>query len=214
MSNYFTNIGRAITSLGAVIFVMLMVVCAMVFFSHTLFTQALPTSMAAWEKMASAWFMAFGWELTVLVTTCNVRHLNDRIPALMAVCSGIILLYFVEAFDWQQTALIITQRWFVSILIASVNYIYADLFYKKWMEFNQSNELPLKLNELQSEVNELRSRLNESESSVVEFRSLKAFKAKIEKELTCEHCQTPFQRFGSLHAHKGHCPKNPKNILN
>ncbi len=212
MNNHFTNIGRAITSLGAVIFVMLMVVCAMVFFSHTLFTQALPSSMAPWEKMAAAWFMAFGWELTVLVTTCNVRHLNERIPALMAVCSGIILLYFVEAFDWQQSFLIISQRWFVSILIASVNYIYADLFYKKWMEFNQNNDLPTKLNEVESELNELRSQLNESKSALVEVRSLKAFKAKIEKELTCKHCNSPFETYGSLHAHKGHCSKNPKNI--
>ena len=207
-----SNLGRAITSLGAVIFVMLMEVCAMVFFSHTLFTQALPSSMAPWEKMASAWFMAFGWELTVLVTTCNVKHLDSRIPAIMAICSGVILLYFVEAFDLSQTFLIISQRWFVGILFASVNYIYADLFYKKWNEFNQNISLPGRVDELQSEVNQLRSTLVEAQSGMNELRSLKAFRAKVEKDLTCKHCNTPFETFGSLHAHKGHCVKNPKNL--
>lgn len=206
------TIGRAITSLGAVIFVMLMVVCAMVFFSHTLFTQALPASMALWEKYTAAWFMAFGWELTVLVTTCNVKHLDGRIPAIMAVCSGIILLYFVEAFDWRQSFLIISQRWFVSVLIASVNYIYADLFYKKWSEFNQSVSLPGQVDELQSQLNEVRSQFNEAQSSLVELRSLRNQVSKIRKQLTCPHCQTEFEEFGSLHAHKGHCLKNPRNL--
>jgi hypothetical protein len=211
MKNHFENIGRAITSLGAVIFVMLMVVCAMVFFSHTLFTEALPASMAPWEKMAAAWFMAFGWELTVLVTTCNVKHLNRNIPLVMAVCSGVILLYFVEAFDLSQTFLIVSQRWFVSVLIASVNYIYADLFYKKWQEYNQVNELPVRLNELQSRVNELQSALDESQSGINELRSLRAFRAKIVKDLTCPHCKVEFETFGTLHAHKRHCTQNPIN---
>lgn len=211
MKNHFANIGKAITSLGAVIFVMLMVVCAMVFFSHTLFTQALPASMAPWERMASAWFMAFGWELTVLVTTCNVKHLNKNIPAIMAVCSGVILLYFVEAFDWSQTFLIVSQRWFVGVLIASVNYIYADLFYKKWMEYNQVNELPTKVNELEQTVIQLQSALNEAQSGMNELHSLKRFREKTMKELTCPHCKQQFEGYGTLHAHKGHCTQNPKN---
>lgn len=207
----FDKIGQAITSLGAVIFVLIMVIIAMVFFSHTLFTQALPVTMASWEKMTAAWVMALGWELTVLVTTCNTKHLNKNIPALMAICSGIILLFFVQAFDTTQTVLILCQRWFVGILIASINYIYADLFYAKWGERMQLIEQPMKLNELQSEVNELQSEVNESRPKIIELKELQRFKTKIDMELTCPHCKVKQIGFGTLHAHKGHCSSNPKN---
>ncbi len=210
--DHFTKIGRAITSLGAVIFVQMLWVGAMIFFSHTLFTDVLPSYMTPWEKKVAAWFIAFAWEFIVLVTTCNVKFINKHIPPFMAICSGIILLYFLDAFDWSQPALVISERWFVSILIATVNFILSDLFYKRWMEFNESISLPGQVNELQSEVNQLRSQLNDSQSSLNEARSLKAFKAKIERELTCKHCNTPFESYGSLHAHKGHCSKNPKNL--
>jgi hypothetical protein len=208
----FTQIvAKAITSLGSVIFVMLMVVAAMVFFSHTLFTQALPAVMSDWEKTAAAWLMALGWELTVLVTTCNVKHLHSRIPAIMAICSGIILLYFVQAFDSAQSLLIISQRWFIGILIASINFIYAELFYKKWQEFKDSIELPGRLIHLESSVNELQSALNQAQSRLTELYSLKQFKAQVTKELTCPHCNLLQPSYGSLHAHKGHCSKNPRN---
>jgi hypothetical protein len=204
-------IAKAITSLGSVIFVMLMVVAAMVFFSHTLFTQALPATMSPWEKTSAAWLMAFGWELTVLVTTCNVKHLHSRIPIIMAVCSGIILLYFVQAFDSSESALVISQRWFIGILIASINFIYAELFYKKWQEFKDSIELPGRLIHLESSVNELQSALNQAQSKLTELHSLKQFKVQVTKELTCPHCGNQQSSYGSLHAHKGHCRKNPRN---
>ena len=78
----FDNIGHAITSLAAVIFVMLMTITGMIFFSHTLFNQVFPTSMSDWEKLVATWLMALGWEFTVLITTCNTRHINKNIPAI------------------------------------------------------------------------------------------------------------------------------------
>lgn len=202
-------IGKAITHLGAVIVVMFVVVCAMVFFSHTLFTQALPASMAGWEKTSAAWLMAFGWEFTVLITTCNVKHLHPRIPVIMAICSGVIMLYFVQAFDFEQSILVISQRWFVALLIASVNYIYADLFYKKWLEFIQSIELATEVIQLRSRVNELQLKVNEGHSALNEVRSLRNQIGKYKAQLTCPHCSTAFEEYGSLHAHKGHCAQNP-----
>jgi hypothetical protein len=206
-------IAKAITSLGSVIFVMLMVVSAMVFFSHTLFTEALPESMSAWEKASAAWLMAFGWELTVLVTTCNVKHLHPRIPVVMAGCSGVILLYFVQAFDGSQSLLVLSQRWFIGLLIAYINFIYAELFYKKWQEFKQGIDLPVKLIQLEANVNELQSALDQAQSGMNELVELQKFKRKVAEELTCPHCHNQQVSYGSLHAHKGHCSKNPKNIL-
>lgn len=209
----FEKLGRAITSMGAVILVMLMVITAMVFFSHTLFSQALPATMSEWEKVAAAWALAFGWELTVLVT-CNVKHLHPRIPLIMAICSGLILLYFIQAFDSSQSWLILSQRWFVGLLVAAINYIYADLFYRKWLEFVAYKEAPLKLIELQSTVNELQSKVNESDSRLKELNELQRFRNQVLKELTCPHCKTQQNSYGRLHAHKGHCSENPRNKNN
>jgi hypothetical protein len=209
--DYTKIVGRAVTHLGAVILVMFLVVGAMVFFSHTLFTQALPSNMAEWEKTMAAWLMAFGWEFTVLITTCNVKHLHPRIPAIMAACSGVIMLYFVQEFDLDQSLLVISQRWFVALLIASVNYIYADLFYKKWLEFIQSIDLATQVNQLQSQLNEVQSRVNEGHSALNEVRSLRIQINKYKVQLTCPHCATEFTEYGSLHAHKGHCAKNPRH---
>lgn len=211
MTVIFERIAKAITSLGAVIFVMLMVITAMVFFSHTLFSQALPDGMSQWEKMAAAWALAFGWELTVLVTTVNVKHLPQRTPLVMAVASGIITLYFIQAFSFDQPLLMISQRWFVGVLVASINYIYADLFFAKWKDYQQKMQEPMQLNELQSQVNQLQSKLIEADRNVLELQSLRQLKASIDKELTCPHCKIQQATYGSLHAHKGHCSQNPKN---
>lgn len=212
--NLFERMGRAITSLSAVILVMLMVITAMVFFSHTLFSQALPATMSEWEKISAAWALAFGWELTVLVTTCNVKHLHPRIPLIMAICSGLILLYFIQAFDSSQSWLILTQRWFVGLLVAAINYIYADLFYRKWLEFIAYKEAPFKLVELQSTVIQLESTVNELQSKQKELNELQRFRNQVIKELTCPHCKTQQGSYGSLHAHKGHCSENPRNKNN
>lgn len=208
---FFDSIAKAITSLGAVVFVLMMVIIAMVFFSHTLFTQALPETMADWEKIAAAWFLALGYECTVLLTTCNTKHLDRRIPYVMAVCSGIILLFFVQAFDFTQSPIIICQRWFVGILIAAINFIYADLFYAKWMERIELTQRPMKLDELQSRVNELQSAIAKAQPKLDQLKELEGFKRKIDQELTCPHCKNLQPSYGTLHSHKGHCSQNPKN---
>jgi hypothetical protein len=227
----FDNIGRAITSLAAVIFVMLMTITGMIFFSHTLFSQVFPAGMAEWERLVATWLMALGWEFTVLITTCNTRHINHHLPVVMAIASGIIVLFFIQAFDTTQTSLILAQRWFIGVLAATINYIYAELFYAKWKERQDSQELPARLaerertliemraeadrdiNQLQSkldqahaELDDVRSKLEERGRSVVE---LERFKTKIDRDLTCPHCKLVQESYGILQAHKGHCTKNP-----
>lgn len=222
ITNLFDNIGRVITSLGAVIFVMLMTITGMVFFSHTLFNEVFPASMETWEKFAATWVMALGWELTVLITTVNAKPETRHIPLVMAVASGIIVLFFIEAFDATQPFLTLCQRWLVGIIAATINYLYAGLFYTKWKERNDRQELPMKLVQTESEliqlrstVNELQSDLNERQSRFIqverELDELRRFKRQIDSELTCPHCKQPQKAFGTLHAHKGHCSENPKN---
>jgi hypothetical protein len=229
MNKIFDAIGRTITSLAAVIFVMLMTITGMILFSHTLFAHIFPEGMARWEKIAATWFMALGWEFTVLITTCNTKHINKHVPAIMAICSGIIVLFFIQAFDTEQTTLILAQRWFVGVLAATINYIYADLFYAKWRERKDYIDYPLKVIQLESllrdaeqNYNELQSDMKHSQSLLIEARQmnndlqqeviqLKRFKNEHESKLICPYCKVNQQSSDSLRVHKGRCSQNPKN---
>lgn len=226
---FFDKVARAVTSLAAVIVVMFLGITGMVFFSHTLFSRVFPDHMSEWEKTLATWTMALAWESTVLITTVNTKHINKRIPAIMAICSGIIVLFFIQAFDESLTLLELLQRWFVGILSAAMNYIYAELFYAKWKERQDSLTVPSQVIELQSRLDEAQrtvieaeSHLNQTQSrldeKLLEFSdianeltTLRAFKSKIELELVCPHCNEPQPGYGSLQAHKGHCPKNPRS---
>lgn len=243
MAQLFDAIARAITSLAAVVFVMLMTITGMIFFSHTLFASVFPDTMSTWEKAGATWVLAMAWELTVLITTCNTRHINARIPVVMALCSGVIILFFLQGFEASAGFLMLLQRWFVGALVATINYIYAELFYKKWSERVKFIEQPDRVDELErqlieaqaavqstinereSAVNELQRALNEAQSALDERQSavnevslkfnqeldeLRAFRTRVQSELTCPHCAQIFPAYGTLHAHKGHCPENPK----
>lgn len=216
----FDNIGRAITSMAAVIFVLLMTITGMIFFSHTLFIEVFPDSMVAWEKLLATWVMALGWEFTVLITTCNTRHINKHIPVIMAIASGIIVLFFIQAFDGSREPLLIAQRWFVGLLAATINYIYAELFYAKWKERADQKEFPIRLDETVKQLDEARRSLGETGSmlaerdrELAELRStvndLERFRTRIQRELTCPHCKVIQETWGILQAHKGHCEHNP-----
>ena len=224
MSKLFDSIGHAITSTAAVIFVLLMVICGMILFSHTLFLSVFPVSMAPAEKTAATWFMALGWELTVLITSVNTRHLNRNIPGVMAVCSGVIVLFFIQGFDGSAGWLVLMQRWFVAVLMATINWIYADLFYSKWKDRTTSKhdsqrvvQLEAALNDLQQSLVEKKNELDHAQRTANETQSqineLRKYRQRIERELTCPHCHVVHETFGTLHAHKGHCAQNPRHKL-
>lgn len=223
ISKLFDHIGSAITSLGAVIFVLLMIITGMIFFSHTLFLQVFPASMQEWEKILATWVMALGWELTVLITTVNTKHINKRIPWLMAIASGVIVLFFIQAFDRSLTALEIAQRWFVGLLAAALNYIYADLFYAKWQERNSNLAMPGLVIKLDADLTDLRAALHDAQRQLREaqaelqqvrpkVKELESLKAKDERDRTCPWCKEIQDNTRSLNSHKGHCPKNPRNF--
>lgn len=207
----FDSIAQSITSMAAVVFVMIMTISGMVFFSHTLFLSVFPPSMSSWERIAATWFMALAWEATVLITTVNTKHLHKHIPAVMALCSGVIVLFFIQAFDQSQSLLVIIQRWFVGTIAATINYIYADLFYAKWLERRGLIEAPMKVIELQSTVNDLQRALDQAQSKQKTFDELQRFRDQVKKELVCPHCKFEQSSYGTLHSHKGHCLENPRS---
>lgn len=220
----FDHIGSAITSLGAVIFVLLMIITGMVFFSHTLFLQVYPDSMAAWEKQLATWVMAIAWEATVLITTVNTPPLSKRVPWLMAAASGVIVIFFIQGFDPSLTDLELIMRWFVAVLAAVLNFLYADLFFHKWRQRASTLAMPRELEQARAKVQQLEGDLAERGRQLREaaaelewtrpkVKELEALKAKDERARTCPWCKEIQDSQPSLNSHKGHCSKNPKNKI-
>ncbi|MBX2897995.1 MAG: hypothetical protein KF763_21310, partial [Cyclobacteriaceae bacterium] len=100
MTKFFEQIGAAITSMAAVIFVLILTLLGLLMFTHTLFYEVLPSTITGWERYTASWMLALGWEFTLLITTCNTQFLNRRIPVIAAIASGIIVLFFIQAFEF------------------------------------------------------------------------------------------------------------------
>jgi hypothetical protein len=234
-ANFWDRLGESINSLGAVLLPMLILITGGMFLSHTYFKQTLPGTMPFWEAFLSAWLIAVAWELTVLVTTVNQRHVSKWIPRFMALCSGIVFLFYIGAFNEDLTLFERIQKGFVGALVSFVSYVYVELFHAKWTERNEGKAMPGKLDESERKLIETESRLiqtesalneahrklieaesrfNESESAFIElertFDEVHAFKIRVQSELICPHCSQEFESYGTVHAHKGHCMQNPK----
>ena len=93
MQSIINRIGNAITSISAVILVLMLTIVAMIFFNHTVFYETLPDTMVMWERQVAAWAIACSWELTILVDVCNTELLvSKRIPIGLSICSGFEIL--------------------------------------------------------------------------------------------------------------------------
>jgi hypothetical protein len=224
MNQFFERIGHAITSMAAVIFVLMMTIIAMIFFSHTLFYEIFPPEMAEWEKSIATWTLAFAWELTVLITTCNTQFISKRVPIAMAICSGFIILLFIHGFEADLPMFEYFKRWFVGILVATINIVFSGLFYSKWCESKKKKSLDEKLTDLEWRVNhqhvQLTDTRNELEQSKRDFdqlftytEELETFKSTELKKLTCPHCHQQFENVYKLGSHKGVCQSNPRVSL-
>ncbi len=113
MSKIVSSIANTITSLGMVIFVLLMTVIAMIFVGHGLYYQVFVKCMSPWQAEMAAWILSCGIETTVLVITSNVKYFaTKQLPIFFAVCSGFIVLFFIDAFNTAQPTLEIAVRWF------------------------------------------------------------------------------------------------------
>lgn len=216
MNRFFESIGQAITSMSAIIFVLAMVIASGTFFSHTLFYEVFPSEMAEWEKSIATWTLACAWELTVLLTTVNTNYISKRIPYAMAVCSGLIILIFLHGFDTGLTELEYFKRWFIGLLVATINIVFASLFYAKWCEAKKQRSLEERLNEMESLFNDKDTELIKTKSVLekskadfdqlfIYMEGLEKFKEQEIKKLTCPHCNSVHENIYQLTSHKGRC---------
>jgi hypothetical protein len=221
MNQFFERIGHAITSMAAVIFVLFMTIIAGVFFSRTLFHGVLPREMQEWEKIGASYALAIAWELTILVTVTNVSYLNRRLPIVMAICSGVILLFFIHAFDTDLSLIEYVKRWFIGLLVATMNISFAGLFYRKWQNLHQQKDLNAQIAELENELatrtTELANNKSQLSAAKADFdqlftytKELESFKAKELEKLKCPYCHGHYETIFKLTSHKGVCNQNPK----
>jgi len=218
MNKFFERIGNAITSMAAIIFVLVMTIIAMIFFSHTLFYETFPLEMTTWEKSTATWALACAWELTVLITTVNTQFISKKIPFAMAVCSGVIIMMFIHGFDEGLSPLEYFKRWFIGILVATINIVFAELFYKKWKENVQTKEVTVQLKTLETdyqkrttELSQAKTELSNSKALIEQLtdkvKELELFREQELQKLTCSNCKQTFESVYKLASHKAQCGK-------
>jgi hypothetical protein len=205
--------------MAAVIFVLILTLLGLLTFTHTLFFEVLPQTITGWERYLASWMLALGWEFTLLITTCNTQFLHRRIPLVAAIASGIIVLFFIEAFSFDLPTIELLKRWFIGLLVATINFIYTELFYAKWKELHRTKDLNTRIAELEQVVdiktNELitsQDRLTKANADIgrlVDYvAELEAFKKKEIDRLTCSYCGNVFSTIYHLNSHRGNCEKN------
>lgn len=164
----------------------------------------------------------FGVETTVLVITCNVRFFSSkRLSVFFAVCSGLIVLFFINAFDFLQGPLDLAIRWFMGLLVSGVNYVYSELFVKKLNDMQFTTNLLAEIKMLKQENGEYNQELaitkvnlakakQDAEQLVDYVEELEVFKKKEMDKVTCKFCKTIFPTIFHLNSHMRNCDSNPK----
>lgn len=222
MNKIVTQIADVITSLGTVIFVLLMTVVAMIFVGHGLYYQVFIKCMSAWQAEIASWVLSFGVETTVLVITCNVKYFSSRkLPIFFAVCSGFILLFFINAFDFSQDSLDLVIRWFMGLLVSGVNYVYSELFVKKLNDLQLTTNLHSEIEIFKQQSIEYNQQLVATNTELTKAKldierlvdyvaELEVFKKKEMDKVTCKFCKTVFPTIFHLNSHMRNCDSNPK----
>lgn len=222
MNKIVTQIADVITSLGTVIFVLLMTVIAMIFVGHGLYYQVFIKVMSPWQSEIASWVLSFGVETTVLVITCNVKYFGSRqLPVFFALCSGFIVLFFINAFDLSQPGLDIAVRWFMGLLVSGVNYVYSELFVKKFNDMQFTTNLLSEIEMLKQQTTEYNQQLSSTEAELVKAKQdverlvdyvaeLEVFKKNEMDKVTCKFCKTVFPTVFHLNSHMRNCDSNPR----
>src|SRR5690606_29198601 len=129
--------------------------------------------------------------------------------------------FFVNAFDFTQPKLEVAICWFMGLLVSGVNFVYAELFVKKYQEAQTSADLLGRIESLKNQNLEGSSQLTNAKADLERANQdikkllayvaeLEAFKKKEIDRLTCSHCAKVFTTIYHLNSHRSNCEKNPK----
>jgi hypothetical protein len=221
MEKLFLRLANAIMSVHAILLILLFTLVGLLTVTHTLFNEVLPNSIQGFERVVATWGLSVAWEASLLICTVSSQLLPKRITSLMALCSGVIVLFFIHAFANDQPPLEIIKRWFVGVLITLVNFLYTSLFFARWKELQEHKNLASRVAELETSLEakaaeliktqyQLTKSKQDVERLVNNVAELEVFKKSEIEKVTCSFCRQVFSSVYVLASHRTKCNVNPK----
>jgi hypothetical protein len=198
--NPINGIAAAITSSAAVTLGLLVIIIAMVFETQTLlYNQLQQAGMEGVKIHLTSYGLAIGIEFIILLFTANANHVapimigNDgdyfkvSIPQVYGLASFIINFYFWKAYDFSQPWQWIVFRFFISLLLAYINYSLSELFVSKWSAHLNQVDLKVKLDHVTMTNTEFEKSLNDYrvnntqliEDNLINVKKIKELKSEL-----------------------------------
>ncbi len=223
-------IAKFLNSLEAILIPMLILLIAFIVDAGVLFYRVLPKYMNENLKLFASIMLGIAVAFPLLLTSVNSNLLKQKykvgFPEIFGFCSFFMTLLFFDVFsaktkpfNWYLTTV------FMCLLLGLIDYLYADLFVKKYNQINNLEQQQLDYKNLQDKNRSLTEELDKS-SVVLQKSKQELSKTKeslqrtissleeANEKLTCPHCGQLQKSVSAYRNHIGNCKDNPKNKLN
>lgn len=223
-------IAKFLNSLEAILIPMLILLIAFIVDAGVLFYRVLPEYMNENLKLFASIMLGVAVAFPLLLTSVNSDLLKHKykigFPEIFGFCSFFMTLLFfdvfsadIKPFNWYLTTV------FMCLLLGLIDYLYADLFVKKYNQINNQERKKDDYHKLKEENQGLVKELDMSslvlQKSQEELsktkKSLERTKSSLEEandKLTCPYCSQLQKSVSTYRNHLGRCTGNPKNKLN
>ncbi len=223
-------IAKFLNSLEAILIPMLILLVAFIVDAGVLFYRVLPEYMNENLKLFASIMLGIAVAFPLLLTSVNSNLLKHKykigFPEIFGFCSFFMTLLFfdvfsadIKSFNWYLTSV------FMCLLLGLIDYLYADLFVKKYNQIHNLEQQQIDYEKLKNKNESLVKELDESslflEKSKGELsktkESLQRTMGSLEEaneKLTCPYCSQLQKSVSTYRNHLGGCKDNPKNKLN
>ncbi|WP_282079572.1 hypothetical protein [Aquimarina algiphila] len=223
-------IAKFLNSLEAILIPMLILLIAFIVDAGVLFYRVLPKDMNEDLKLFASIMLGIAVAFPLLLTSVNSDLLKHKykigFPEIFGFCSFFMTLLFfdvfsadVKSFNWYLTSV------FMCLLLGLIDYLYADLFVKKYNQINNLEQQLLDFQKLKDQSESLSNELDKSDLVLQQSkeelsqtkeslqRTIESLEEANEK-LTCPYCRQLQKSVSAYRNHLGGCKDNPKNKLN
>lgn len=223
-------VAKFLNSLEAILIPMLILLIAFIVDAGVLFYRVLPEDMNENLKLFASIMLGVAVAFPLLLTSVNSNLLKHKhkvgFPEIFGFCSFFMTLLFFDVFsadtkpfNWYLTTV------FMCLLLGLIDYLYADLFVKKYNQINNLEQRLLDFQKLKDQNESLSKELDKSGLVLLQSKeelsqtkeSLQRTLSSLEEaneKLTCPHCGQLQKSVSAYRNHIGSCKDNPKNKLN